>query len=863
MKKRVLTSIVLSLVALPSMSVLANTNPSEQDITKMEMNLIQAEQNLKSAKEKDAIAKDKINDGAFAFFDDLGDEGKACLEILNTSKYSDSIKRGVKGDATSTENILKTFERIRMANLLRNSYELKGNPNAELKVTSKMMAMAMANADYSANVIEHASQFPVAEIASWGYIDPFDGWYWGEKGNYFLKEGKKFTSEMELFFEKNPYLKERLDVNGQIGHYFIVVSDRFNITGYAICNRKGTKYGVCEVEDFNYLRDNAGEKIYTVDEYEILFTNWYQELKNSKEILKNAQEKTNTLKTEYNNLLKKYYGAHITKKGDKYVMYGPKGEIVKNVWGEKDGKLYYASNDGYLINDRIEKIDNEYRGFDSEGALVTGWSQINSNIYYFDKDGILLRNEWVYDKESEKWFFVNENGQCVTNTWKGSYYLKNNGQMAKNEWIYDDNYQSWFYINEDGTYAQNKWVGNYYLKQWGYMAKSEWAESPETGWHYFNPDGTYVQNKWVGSYYLKQWGYMAQNEWIYDKNYQSWFYIKEDGSYAQNQWIGSYYLKQWGYMAKNEWIYDNNYQSWFYIKEDGSYAQKKWVGNYYLKQWGYMASNEWIWDDNYNNWFYIAEDGHYVRNAWIGNYYLTKWGEMAKGKVYKERKNWIYTNKNRYFYDNKGNKIGSGEAKKVVDVSEWQGKIDWKYVMKHNDIDAVIVRIGYGSTGVDKYAKDTIKQLNDLNIPYGIYLYSYASNGEDGKAEAKHTVELLKEFDAKPTYPIYFDVEDWVRGEKRAPTDTKTWLEIITAYIETMTEAGIDNVDVYSYRALLQDRLNHPDILKHVTWVAAYTNELGWKNPYYQGNLGWQYTATEKMEGLGDKSGSVDVSVWY
>ncbi|CIV89688.1 1%2C4-beta-N-acetylmuramidase [Streptococcus pneumoniae] len=112
------------------------------------------------------------------------------------------------------------------------------------------------------------------------------------------------------------------------------------------------------------------------------------------------------------------------------------------------------------------------------------------------------------------------------------------------------------------------------------------------------------------------------------------------------------------------------------------------------------------------------------------------------------------------------------------------------------------------------------------------------------------------------SYPIYYDVENWeyVNKSKRAPSDTDTWVKIINKYMDTMKQAGYQNVYVYSYRSLLQTRLKHPDILKHVNWVAAYTNALEWENPHYSGEKGWQYTSSEYMKGI---QGRVDVSVWY
>ena len=134
----------------------------------------------------------------------------------------------------------------------------------------------------------------------------------------------------------------------------------------------------------------------------------------------------------------------------------------------------------------------------------------------------------------------------------------------------------------------------------------------------------------------------------------------------------------------------------------------------------------------------------------------------------------------------------------------------------------------------------------------------YAENETD----ANQTIELLKKYNMNLSYPIYYDVENWeyVNKTKRALSDTGTWVKIINKYMATMKQAGYQNVKVYSYRQLLQTRLNHPDILQHVNWVAAYTDALDWTNPHYSGEKGWQYTSSEYLKGI---RGRVDVSVWY
>lgn len=158
---------------------------------------------------------------------------------------------------------------------------------------------------------------------------------------------------------------------------------------------------------------------------------------------------------------------------------------------------------------------------------------------------------WV--KQDGYWYYYSDNGNPVTNSWKGDYYLKSDGTMAQSEWIYDSYYKGWYYLKSDGSYARNTWIG---------------------------------------SYYLKANGKMAQSEWIYDSSYQAWYYLKSDGSYAKNAWQGAFYLKANGKMAQSEWIYDSSYQSWYYLKSDGSYARNTWQGNYYLKSDGKMAKNE-------------------------------------------------------------------------------------------------------------------------------------------------------------------------------------------------------------------------------------------------------------------------------
>ena len=161
-----------------------------------------------------------------------------------------------------------------------------------------------------------------------------------------------------------------------------------------------------------------------------------------------------------------------------------------------------------------------------------------------------IKNQWK--QVDGAWYYYNEQGESLKQTFWNSYYFYKDGKMASSEWIFENNH--WYYAKPSGTLAQNEWM------------------EINQHWYIFNAQGILLTNQWKDAYYLKPTGAMAENEWIYDATYQSWFYITDNGRFAQNTWKDDYYLKSGGYMAKNEWIYDSSYQAWFYLDRNGLYV---------------------------------------------------------------------------------------------------------------------------------------------------------------------------------------------------------------------------------------------------------------------------------------------------
>ena len=181
-----------------------------------------------------------------------------------------------------------------------------------------------------------------------------------------------------------------------------------------------------------------------------------------------------------------------------------------------------------------------------------------------------IKNQWK--QVDGAWYYYNEQGENLKQTFWNSYYFHKDGKMASSEWIFENNH--WYYAKSSGTLAQNEWM------------------TINQHWYIFNAQGILLTNQWKDAYYLKPSGAMAENEWIFDATYQSWFYLTSNGRFAQNTWKDDYYLKSGGYMAKNEWVYDSSYQAWFYLDRNGLYVTGSHIINGALHS--FKENGEWI-----------------------------------------------------------------------------------------------------------------------------------------------------------------------------------------------------------------------------------------------------------------------------
>lgn len=196
-----------------------------------------------------------------------------------------------------------------------------------------------------------------------------------------------------------------------------------------------------------------------------------------------------------------------------------------------------------------------------------------------------------------------------------------------------------------------------------------------------------------------------------------------------------------------------------------------------------------------------------------------------------------------------------------IDVSKYQGIIDWAKVAK--EVDGVIIRCayrGYGSAGdlkTDEKWNVNIQGAIDAGIKrIGVYIFSQAVNAAEGKEEAEKVLSLIKPYGDKINYPVYWDTEktsEYPNG--RADCISKANRTAAgKAFCEAIKAAGYVP-GVYASLSYFDEGLNKTELSCYTWWVAAYRST----RPTAAVDA-WQYSSTGRVNGI---SGDVDKNYWY
>ena len=291
---------------------------------------------------------------------------------------------------------------------------------------------------------------------------------------------------------------------------------------------------------------------------------------------------------------------------------------------------------------------------------------------------------------------------------------------------------------------------------------------------------------------------------------------------------------------------------------------------YYFNEEGYVVG----FNEIDNNKYYFNENGIMQRgivNINGTNYLFDENGILVSGYKKDNNKTYFYNENNnkllglniiegkRNYFDFKTGELIKEDVKSIIDISYWQGNIDWDKVKESNLIDGVIVRIGYGTSRSDKCVLDkkfkrNIDELNRLNIPYGIYLYGYAQTEYAAKKEAEFVLDNLNKYNVNLSYPVFYDAE--ITNYKGVFYSKDLYEKVITTFINEFKKNNI-TAGVYGNLYMLsKGSLNSSLIKSNPIWVAQYYNICQYDEPH----IGWQYSSKGSIPGI---NGNVDLNIFY
>lgn len=197
-------------------------------------------------------------------------------------------------------------------------------------------------------------------------------------------------------------------------------------------------------------------------------------------------------------------------------------------------------------------------------------------------------------------------------------------------------------------------------------------------------------------------------------------------------------------------------------------------------------------------------------------------------------------------YKNKNTKVG-------IDISRWQGDVDFKK-LKENNVEFIMIRLG-GQDGIDgeyyidSKFKQNIEEATKYGFDIGVYFYSYAYTRKEAEKQAKYVINNLKGHKIK--LPIVFDWECWNKFNE---------FKISFYELTKVQDSFLNYVEKKGYIGARYGSKNYLtngwQETTHLTWLAHYIDKTNYEGEYFM----WQRCDTGKVEGI---NGAVDVDILY
>lgn len=268
--------------------------------------------------------------------------------------------------------------------------------------------------------------------------------------------------------------------------------------------------------------------------------------------------------------------------------------------------------------------------------------------------------------------------------------------------------------------------------------------------------------------------------------------------------------------------------------------------------------------------------GKYVEAKYADYYTADKLYILGGDAVYKYT-GWWTQNGKHYYYDANGKKVTgeqvilgakyvfdsdgalkSGTGTLGIDVSTWNGTIDWSKVAK-SGVNFAIIRCGFrGSTegGLfedNKFAAN-IKNATAAGLKVGVYFFTQAINETEAVEEASMCLSLVEGY--KLAYPIFLDVESAGSGCRGDKISKETRTNVIKAFCKTISNGGY-KAGVYANKYWYTNNINVTELTGYTIWLAQYASAYTYETTRVDM---WQYSAKGSISGI---SGNVDLNISY
>lgn len=214
------------------------------------------------------------------------------------------------------------------------------------------------------------------------------------------------------------------------------------------------------------------------------------------------------------------------------------------------------------------------------------------------------------------------------------------------------------------------------------------------------------------------------------------------------------------------------------------------------------------------------------------------------------------TSSDLYTYSNEDGTVTSTIG---IDVSKYQGEIDWKQVKEYG-IDFVIIRLGYrgyseeGNLAVDEYYETNIQGALDAGLEVGVYFFSQAITNEEALEEAEFVLDYIENYDI--TMPVVFDTEVIeIETARTYEIESQIFTDACIVFCDRIEEAGYDSM-IYFNMVWSAFTLDLEQLTGYDKWYADYYDAPQYPYAFQM----WQYTESATVPGI---EGNVDLNIIF